>query len=312
MKVTISSPYATDSLHGNTVSAIRIAGILEESGHVAEVIQSGDPIVEDTGALIALHARKSHASVVAMKQQSPKSKIILYLTGTDLYEDIPNGCPLAIESLEIADTIVVSQEASQKSVPATYQQKTKVVYNSIILPKLAPVERELDLFVIASHLRAVKQPFLAAEALRLSGESVRVKLMGAEIDSGAADFARKLNQSDSRFEWLGEQNYEQTLTWMKRSLATINTSIAEGGANSIGESIALGRPVLATRIEGNVGMLGENYDGYFAPDSPAELASLIKKICHDKSYQAHLEQQVLDQSAKYSRENERKGWLALL
>lgn len=312
MQVVISSPYAIDSLHGNTVSAMRIAGILEESGHVVEVIESGDSIADDSGALIALHARKSHVSVVAMKRQSSESKVILYLTGTDLYEDIPNGCPQAIESLELADTIVVSQEASFQSVPEAYQGKTRVVYNSIILPHLEPVDREVDLFVIASHLRSVKQPFFVVEALKLLEEDVRVKLMGAEIDIGNAELATKLSSDDSRFEWLGEQTYEQTLTWMRRSMATINTSLSEGGANSVGESIALGRPVLASRIEGNIGMLGAEYDGYFDSDSPAALAELMKRICNDDSYLKHLEQQVLKQSAKYSRVNEAKGWLALL
>ncbi len=312
MKIVISSPYATDSLHGNTVSAMRIAGILEESGHFAQVIEAGDSIIEDATSLIALHARKSHAAIMTMKRQSPEGKIILYLTGTDLYEDIPNGCPLAIESLEVSDAIVVSQEASFQSVPVIYQHKAKVVYNSIILPKLEPVEREPDLFVIASHLRAVKQPFLVADSLGLLTNSVRVKLMGSEIDPESAELAQKFNQQDPRFEWLGEQTYPQALRWMKRSIATINTSLAEGGANSVGESIALGRPVLASKIEGNIGMLGEDYDGYFAADSPSELAKLMKKICHESSYQVHLEKQVLKQSAKYSRENERKGWLALL
>ena len=69
MKVVISSPYATDSLHGNTVSAMRIAGILEESGHQPELIQAGDSITREAGALIALHARKSHASVTAMSDE---------------------------------------------------------------------------------------------------------------------------------------------------------------------------------------------------------------------------------------------------
>ncbi len=312
MKVIISSPYATQSLHGNTISAMRIAGILEESGHDVEVIQSGNSIPKGAGALIALHARKSHTSILAMKQQCPESKIILYLTGTDLYGDIPEGCPLAIESLSIADAIVVSQDASFNSVPVTYQQKTHVVYNSIILPQLDLAEREPDLFVIASHLRAVKQPFFVVEALGLLDENVRVKLMGSEIDPGSAEQAQTLTQKYPGFEWLGEQTYPQALTWMKRSIATINTSLSEGGANSIGESIMLGRPVIASRIEGNIGMLGEGYDGYFDPHSPAELASLIQKVTKDPSYLSHLEQQVLEQSAKYSRQNESKGWLALL
>ena len=312
MKIVLSSPYSLQSLHGNNISARRIADILRDSGHDVKIIRSGEPIPEGTQVLIALHARKSHAAIIGMKSQCPDAKIILYLTGTDLYGDIPDGCSLAKESLEIADAIIVSQDASLHSVPEEYLHKSRVVYNSISLTGLDTVEREHDLFVIASHMRAVKQPFFVVEALALLDDSVRVKLMGTEIDPGSAELAKKLMQSEPRFEWLGEQTYEQTITWMNCSLATINTSLAEGGANSVGESIVMGRPVLASRIEGNVGMLGEGYDGYFSPDSPAELAELMHKICSDRSFQAHLENQVKKQSTKYSRENERKGWLALL
>src|SRR5260370_1450891 len=42
-------------------------------------------------------------------------------------------------------------------------------------------------------------------------------------------------------------------------------SVAEGGANVLVEAITAGTPVLASRISGNIGMLGRRYPGYFEP-----------------------------------------------
>ena len=37
-------------------------------------------------------------------------------------------------------------------------------------------------------------------------------------------------------------------------------------------------PVLASRIDGNVGLLGPAYEGYFAPGDAAELATLMQRF----------------------------------
>jgi glycosyltransferase involved in cell wall biosynthesis len=42
------------------------------------------------------------------------------------------------------------------------------------------------------------------------------------------------------------------------------------------EAVCSGTPVLASRIDGNVGLLGENYAGYFEPgDAPALARALL-------------------------------------
>ncbi len=53
---------------------------------------------------------------------------------------------------------------------------------------------------------------------------------------------------------------------MRRLLSRVHllvqSSVMEGGANAVAEALAAGVPVIASRIAGNVGMLGENYPGY--------------------------------------------------
>ena len=43
----------------------------------------------------------------------------------------------------------------------------------------------------------------------------------------------------------------------------------EGGAHVVIEAVRSGTPVLASRIDGNVGLLGADYRGYFAPGDAA-------------------------------------------
>lgn len=48
----------------------------------------------------------------------------------------------------------------------------------------------------------------------------------------------------------------------------------EGGANALGEAIVAGLPVLASRIPGSIGILGDDYPGYFRVGDTRELAHL--------------------------------------
>jgi glycosyltransferase involved in cell wall biosynthesis len=51
----------------------------------------------------------------------------------------------------------------------------------------------------------------------------------------------------------------------------------EGGAQVVMEAVCSGTPVLASRIDGNVGLLGADYAGYFEPGDAAGLAHLLRQ-----------------------------------
>lgn len=311
MKVLVTTPYEKNSLQGNTVTAKRVVSILQESG-IESAVLSNDDEVGRADVLIALHARKSAHFIDEFLAVNPAGKVIVYLTGTDLYSDIPSCCEICEKSMELADALVVSQEASLSSVPERYCAKSVVVHKSIEIPELASKATEPDLFTVIGHLRAVKQPFMAVESLQLLEGSVRLVLLGKEVDLGSDEISRKWQAKDPRFQWLGGVPYAETLQWMQRSVATINTSLAEGGANSVGESIVLGVPVLASRVEGNVGMLGDDYAGYFSADSEQELADLMHRVIHDSDFLEKLRQQVRVRSEKFLRENEKQDWMNVI
>lgn len=308
----MTTPYERNSLQGNTVTAMRIVSILLESDIDAAVLCKDEKAV-CADFLIALHARKSARFIDNFLALNSAGKVIVYLTGTDLYSDIPSGCEICEKSMELADALVVSQEASLASVPEKFRAKAVVVHKSIQLPEILvdDVAAESDLFTVIGHLRAVKQPFMAVESLQLLGDSVRLRLalLGKEVDSDSGGLSRKWQAQDPRFQWLGGLEYLEALHWIRRSVATINTSLAEGGANSVGESIVLGVPVLASRVEGNVGMLGDDYAGYFSAESKQELADLMLRVIHDSDFLEKLREQVRVRAEKFLRENEKQDWI---
>jgi glycosyltransferase involved in cell wall biosynthesis len=50
-------------------------------------------------------------------------------------------------------------------------------------------------------------------------------------------------------------------------------------------------PVLASRIDGNVGLLGRDYDGYFPLGDAKALAGLMQRFCADCAFAEHLSAQ---------------------
>lgn len=319
MKVIIASPYATDSLNGNTVTARRIASLLKSAGHLVELQQSSEVTagdIRDADVMIALHAKKSAGAAEVFRSVHAERKLIIFMTGTDLYVDLPSGCPECLSSMGSADALVVSQVASIESVPQEFREKSHVVYKSIELPEINDdIASEPGLFTVVGHLRAVKQPFMAVQALGLieaDYSAVKVKSLGAEFDAGSAEAAREYESKDSRYEWLGRCEHDEAIAWMRRSVATINSSLSEGGANSVGESIMLGIPVLASDIEGNRGMLGNDYSGYFPVDDPQSLADLMTQVAAGGEFLTKLKSEVLGRQQQFKKELELAGWLELI
>src|SRR5262249_46257633 len=69
----------------------------------------------------------------------------------------------------------------------------------------------------------------------------------------------------------------QALRGLARSHVLVLSSLTEGGANVISEALALGVPIVASRIAGSLGLLGGDYPGYFPREETTALARLLGK-----------------------------------
>jgi glycosyltransferase involved in cell wall biosynthesis len=87
----------------------------------------------------------------------------------------------------------------------------------------------------------------------------------------------------------------------------VHASRMEGGAHVVIEALRSGTPVLASRIDGNVGLLGEGYGGYFPPGDDAALAALLQRCREDAAMLSALRAQCDSRSALFAPEAEAAG-----
>jgi hypothetical protein len=169
MKISIITPAPARSRRGNRWTALRWARMLRELGHrvVIEESYSG----RRCDALVALHARRSYASVERFRREHPEAPLIVALTGTDLYGDIRRNRQ-AQRSIEMASWLIVLQPLGVKELPARLRERARVIFQSAEQPRgrVRPKRREFEVCVMG-HLRAVKDPFRAARAARLLPEA---------------------------------------------------------------------------------------------------------------------------------------------
>jgi putative glycosyltransferase (TIGR04348 family) len=295
----IVSPAAADANNGNWQSASRWARCLRARHRVTI---SGDwpapTTAQQAGAaappdlLIALHARRTAASLDAWHRTHPGRPSILLLTGTDLYRDIHSDAS-AQRSLQQATALVVLQADGVNALPPPLRAKTSVIYQSAatLRPMRSSARRHADICMIG-HLRPEKDPltFMRAAAL-VRAASARLVHIGGALDAALAQAAQATAATQPRYQWLGAMPHAATRQRLKRSRATALTSTMEGGANVIIESVCAGVPVLASDIGGNRGMLGEDYQGYFPCGDAAALAHLIDRVIDDERFHATLSAQ---------------------
>ena len=62
----------------------------------------------------------------------------------------------------------------------------------------------------------------------------------------------------------------------------------EGGANVVIEAVRSGVPVLASAIDGNLGLLGAGYDGCFPTGDAVAFATLMRRFLDDAPFARHL------------------------
>jgi putative glycosyltransferase (TIGR04348 family) len=285
--VVIVSPALAAANNGNWRTARRWQQFLADDFAVRILQEWPDAQANDDDVLLALHARRSAPAIQAWAQVHAGRGLGLVLTGTDLYQDLAVDVA-AQRSLELAQRVVVLQECGVQDLPPAHRAKARVIFQST--PARPAVDKPADGIdaVVVGHLRQVKAPQTVFAAARLLRESERIRITqigNAEAEPALGDAARATQRECPHYTWAGALPHEQVLERIRHANVLVHPSVLEGGAHVILEAACQGTPVLASRVPGNVGMLGADYAGYFAAGDAAALAGLLRACCAGQSAQ---------------------------
>ena len=317
MRIQIVTPAPPGTQHGNRVTALRWARILRELGHRVRLSQAyeGEPF----DLLVALHARRSYPAIRSFSRLYPDRPLIVALTGTDVYRDLRTS-RRAQTSLELATRLIVLQPKAIEEIHPRLRGKISVIFQSV-RPASRKFgqrdgggdDRSFDVCVVG-HLRPVKDPFRAALAARLLPPQSRIRILhfGAALSSEMASFARAEMQRNPRYHWRGERPRWRLQRILARSVLCVLSSKLEGGANVLSEAIVNRLPVLASRIPGSIGILGEDYPGYFHVGDTEQLALLLERAEDDSDFLRLLQSRCARCLPLFQPDREKAAWRNLL
>ena len=297
----IISPALANANNGNWHTAARWQNFLAADAKVSIAL------AWDGAPADALHARRSADTIARFANAYPDRPLIVVLTGTDLYRDIKIN-RAAMHSIEVATHLVVLQDQALLELAPSLRQKARVIIQSAPrLARIKPNKTTFD-FIAVGHLRAEKDPLTLMRAVQAlpAASPIRVIHIGDALDHALGDAARQTMADCPRYRWLGGLPRAHTRRWIARSQALIHPSVMEGGAHVIIEAVQSQVPVLASYISGNIGMLGEDYAGYFPLGDADALAKLMLRFASDQTFAAHLRAQCAARAALFEPRHEQQ------
>ena len=317
MHIGIITPAAAKSLNGNRATALRWAGFLRQLGHRVSIDVEWHGDAYDL--MVALHAWRSAESIAAFKQRYPDRPLVLAMTGTDLYGFINSQPEPTLASIKSADRLVTLHHLAVLVLPQSAHKKVHVIHQSAIpLPASLSEQRRRSVrhfdICVVGHLREEKDSMRAAYAVRDLPASSRIRILhyGKAHNDEWASYAKREMEINPRYHWFGEVPHWKIRRAYGSCHLMVLSSVMEGGANVISEAVVAGLPVIASDIDGSIGLLGEDYAGYFPVKNTASLRELLLKAESDAAYLNLLDKQCSKRAGLFTREAEKQGWADLL
>ena len=274
--IVIVTPALAAANNGNWQTARRWAGMLAADYQV-RLTDTWAPGA-DEHLMIALHARRSAPAIQAWRAAHPTKPLVLVLTGTDLYRDIRADAS-AQACLALADRLVLLNELGAQALPAEHRAKAQVILQSSPARRTLPKTGRHLRALMVGHLREEKSPGTYFDAARLLAGRPDILLdhIGAGLDPALGAQARALAAGPPSYRWLGALPHARTRARIQAAHVLVHCSQMEGGAHVVTEALTSGTPVLASRIDGNLGLLGSDYPGLFDWGDAGALAALLRQ-----------------------------------
>ncbi len=312
MNIALITPAVISSRSGNWTTAARWARLLRRLGHRVRVATDYDGRPADL--MIAVHAWRSAASIRRFRELNKEQPLIVALSGTDVNEYIARDPAPTLHSLAVADRLVGLQPLVRRRVPARFRAKLSIIHQSAAPLRRRRTAAQTFEVAVIGHLREVKDPLrTAAAARRLPRESrLTVIHLGAAGSTEWAEKAKAEMAANPRYRWRGDVPGAEVRRLLGRVRAMVLSSLSEGGANVISEAVAAGVPILASRIDGTMGLLGSAYPGYFPAGDAGALARLLHRIEAEPGFLARLRRAVMRRRHLFHPARELAAWKKLL
>lgn len=334
-RAALLTPFYFPSVRGNAITAARIARGLRERGVelnvwdcsvIPEARIEAEVEAYRPAVIHAFHAFRVGplALRIARKLELP---LLVTITGTDGNYDLfdPERAQAVRRVLEGASSVTVFHASMRARIAGALpdlEAKMVVIPQSVRLEQGPPyplVERlglppNAIVFLFPAGVRMVKNPlFPLAPFDRLTPRfpSLRLVYAGPILDPAEGD---RLLAALAERPWaahLGAVPHHQMAALLTASDVVLNCSLSEGGmANSVLEALALGRPVLASDIEGNRSLVEDGATGFLFR-GPEEFEAKALRLVEDPELRGRLGQagqaRVRD---LYPPEQEAEGYVA--
>jgi putative glycosyltransferase (TIGR04348 family) len=308
----VVTPAPKRSLSGNRATAVRWARLLRDLGHRVSVAERYEDRPADM--MVAIHAWRSAPAIRRFRDRHPDRPLVVLLAGTDVYSFQRTDPQTIHGSMELADRLIGLHRLVGRDIPPRFRAKLEVILQSARPIARRPPLRGCFEACVIGHLREEKDPLRAAwAARRLPAESrVRIVHLGRAHDPSWAAAAHDEMVDNPRYRWLGEVPHGRVRRIMSRARLMVLSSRMEGGANVVSEAIAAGLPVIAARIPGSVGLLGEDYGGYYPVEDTAALARLMARAETDRAFYRALRRQCRALAPAFRPARERECWRRLI
>ena len=283
LRVLLLTPAALPSVAGNATTAERWRRSLAALGHDVRVLAAarlgpGDHAEENRSFRPdVLHAHHASRAGSAAAAESPAGlPLVVSLAGTDLYLDLASphrGAGVASACRRAAAIVAQSEDAWLRLGEELPEVRGRIVSVAKAFAWLGCEDWDLRaaagvgagdfLFFFPAGVRPVKgnlECLRVLEAAHRERPRIRAVFAGPGLDASYADrFGREVERLGAFARWLPPIPPPRMRAAYAAADAVLNASFAEGASNALLEAMAAGRPVLASDIPGNRGVLnGQN------------------------------------------------------
>jgi glycosyltransferase involved in cell wall biosynthesis len=312
MNVLIVYPETENAVTGNLCSAGQYENILTDLGHNVTLSEKFEG--QRAELLIAINAQKKNRDIVQFAESYPDSKIVVVLSGTDIY---PEPSEISFHSMQLAHSIIALQHKGVKKVPDKMKEKVHVIIQSVVnngaTLGMQSDRKGFDVALV-SNLRQVKDPFLAAEASKMMPQESNLRILhaGFVLELGFDKVARRESIENKRYQWLGGLDPFETRKLISSCNLLIITSKHEGAGRVVGEAIVSGIPIISTCVDGVTGILGDDYKGLFPVGDASALATLLQRAEMEEDFLYDLKKSCISKAFNFDPSTEVDSWNELL